>query len=101
MFDLNSEALVAAGTAVLGTLFAAAKWFVTRSVRQFDERLDDHETRLSTIEAEYVTKDELRGAITEIKDAIDLLGTDLRRGVETAHARLDNIYNELLRRAGS
>jgi hypothetical protein len=48
-----------------------------------------------------LNKEALRIAITEIKDIIDNWGTDIKRGVDNDHGRLDTIDSELLRRAGS
>lgn len=98
MITISVEYVWAAAAVIGGLFLGVLKWLVNRGVDSNDACLKDHEERITVIERDYVTKDTLRATVTEIKDTIDGLGSDLRHGVENAHARLDVIYNELLRR---
>lgn len=55
---------------------------------RYDEvkrKLDDHSTRITVIEAEYVTR-------KDVEEILSTLNSDLQQGFNRAHARIDELF---------
>lgn len=58
------------------------------NLEKIDVRLDDHDIRISTIEATYLKREDLEEVVGHLQE-------DLRTSFDRAHSRIDELYSKL------